>query len=116
MVNAIQQFEQYFNGSRKIFNLKINLDITAFYQNVLFEVKKIPYGETCSYKTIAKNIFNPKSYRAVGNANAINPLTIIIPCNRLINDNGKAVNYGGGIKLKKKLIMLESLNKKTGYN
>ena len=111
MINTIQQFEQYFNGSRKIFNLKIKLDVTAFYQNVLFEVKKIPYGETCSYKTIAKNILNPKSYRAVGNANAINPLPIIIPCHRVINENGKIGNYGGGIKLKKKLIILESLNK-----
>ena len=111
MLNTIQQFEQYFNGSRKTFNLKIKLEISAFYQNVLFEVKNILYGETCSYKDIAKNIYNPKSYRAVGNANAMNPLPIIIPCHRVICANGKIGNYGGGIKLKKKLIMLESLYK-----
>ena len=112
MVNAIQQFEQYFNGSRKIFNLRINLDITAFYQNVLFEVKKIPYGETCSYKTIAKNIFNPKSYRAVGNANAINPLPIIIPCHRVIKSSGEFGGYGGGTKIKISLLKYEN---KLGY-
>ena len=111
MINTIQQFEQYFNGSRKKFSLSINLDITAFYQNVLFEVKKIPYGETCSYKTIAKNIFNPKSYRAVGNANAINPLPIIIPCHRVIKSSGDIGGYRGGIITKKYLLSLEN---KTG--
>ena len=101
MLNTIQQFEQYFNGSRKTFNLKIKLEISAFYQNAHFEVKNILYGETCSYKDIAKNIHNPKSYRAVGNPNAINPLPIIIPCHRVICANGKIGNYREGIRLKK---------------
>ena len=109
MLNTIQQFEQYFNGLRKTFNLKIKLEISAFYQNALFEIKNILYGETCSHKDIEKNIHNSKSYRAAGNANAMNPLPIIIPCHRVICASGKIKNYGGGIRLKKNLIMLESL-------
>ncbi len=76
----------------------------SFYLDVLKRVRKIPYGKTASYKDIASDLNNKKAFRAVGSANAQNPIPIIIPCHRVILFNGKSGDYGGGKKLKKRLI------------
>ena len=78
-----------------------------FYKKVLKEVSEIPYGQTFSYKNIAMKLNNPRAYRAVANANAANPIPIIIPCHRVIQSNGSLGNYGGGRQLKQILVQIE---------
>ena len=107
MENVIKQMNQYFCGDRKYFSIKLKIQLPPFYQKVLEEVNKIPYGETSSYKTIAKNLQNPNAYRAVASANSINPIPIIIPCHRVILSNGNLGKYGGGEIIKKNLIQKE---------
>ena len=96
------QLKQYFKGDLKHFNLKTDLvDISLFYKKALKAVGKIPYATTKSYKEVANNIGSPRGHRAVANANAINPIPIVIPCHRVIKSNGELGGYGGGSKLKK---------------
>ena len=90
--------------------------MSTFFVNTLKEVKKIPYGFTRSYKEIANNIKSPKGHRAVANANARNPIPIIIPCHRVIKSNGEFGEYGGGSVLKKKLLEFENGNLFTKSN
>ncbi|MCL2743099.1 MAG: methylated-DNA--[protein]-cysteine S-methyltransferase [Planctomycetaceae bacterium] len=104
---AICQLEEYFAGERKCFDLPIRLTGTAFQEKVWQELKKIPYGETVSYGQVASNIGNPKASRAVGGANHTNPVSIVIPCHRVIGANGKLTGYGGGLDMKKLLLDLE---------
>lgn len=84
---------------------------TDFQKNVWKELLKIPYGKTVSYKYIADKIGNKKAFRAVGNANNKNKISIIIPCHRVIGSNGKLVGYANGIDMKKFLLELEKENK-----
>lgn len=102
------QLEEYFNSTRKKFEIDLLLEGTDFQKKVWDELKKIPYGETRSYKQIGENIGNPKGARAVGNANNKNPISIIIPCHRVIGKSGKMIGYGGGISKKELLLKLES--------
>ncbi|MFA5324688.1 MAG: methylated-DNA--[protein]-cysteine S-methyltransferase [Bacteroidales bacterium] len=102
------QLEEYFCGKRKIFDVPLVLHGTTFQKKVWNELNEIPYGETCSYKTIAIKIGSPKACRAVGMANNKNPIPIIIPCHRIIGINGKLVGYAGGVELKKKLLKIEN--------
>ncbi len=105
LIQAKKELEEYFSGKRKVFNLKVHLNSEPlFYLNVLEIVQKIPYAKTLSYKDIASELNNKKAVRAVGSANAQNPIPIIIPCHRVILSNGKDGNYGGGKSLKKRLI------------
>ena len=84
--------------------------MAPFYKKVLKEVSEIPYGQTFSYKNIAMKLNNPRAYRAVANANAANPIPIIIPCHRIIQSNGSLGNYGGGRQLKQRLVQIEENN------
>jgi methylated-DNA-[protein]-cysteine S-methyltransferase len=68
---------------------------------------QIPYGQTCSYADIARNIGRPNAFRAVGQANHDNPIAIIVPCHRVVGTNGKLTGYGGGLSTKEKLLRLE---------
>jgi len=109
---AKQQFEEYFEGRRKVFDLRLNMDgLTNFSTAVYHALLKIPYGETVSYKDIAERIGCPKGYRAVGLANNKNPLPVIVPCHRVIGSDGNLTGYGGGIDMKIKLLELEKNNK-----
>lgn len=105
------QFKEYFAKERTKFDIKYKLFTTNFRMKTLNEVCKIPYGFTMSYSEIAKNIGNPKAVRAVGSANATNTLPIIIPCHRVIAQNGGLGGYGGGLDMKIKLLELEGWNK-----
>ena len=109
MIKVRSQLEQYFKGVRQSFDLKVDLNMSTFFIKTLKEVKKIPYGSTRSYKDIANNIKSPRAHRAVANANARNPIPIIIPCHRVIKSNGKFGEYGGGGILKKKLLEFEKI-------
>lgn len=104
------QLEEYFDGKRKEFDISIKLIGTEFQKKVWSELLKIPYGETVSYKDIAINTGNPKACRAVGMANHNNPILIIIPCHRVINENKKLGGYALGLDLKRRLLELEKEN------
>ena len=110
MHNVIEQLNQYFMGIRKQFDISLKLEMPPFYKKVLKEVSEIPYGQTFSYKNIARKLNNPRAYRAVANANAANPIPIIIPCHRVIQSNGGLGNYGGGRQLKQSLVQIEKEN------
>lgn len=107
---TINQLEEYFSGKRKSFDLPFEFKGTEFQKSVWNELLKIPYGETCSYGEIAKRIGNPKASRAIGMANNRNPISIIIPCHRVIGASGKLVGYGGGLDIKEILLNLEKEN------
>lgn len=101
---VLQQLKEYFEGKRKKFDVKLNLLGTPFQKKVWKALMDIGYGKTLSYKDLAVKIGKPTAFRAVGNANAQNPVPIIIPCHRVIKADGKLGGYGGGLTLKKQLI------------
>lgn len=103
------QLEQYFAGERRTFELELDLYGTPFQQKVWSALLRIPYGETRSYRDIAVMIGQPQAVRAVGGANNKNPISIIIPCHRVIGANGSLVGYGGGLPLKHTLLELEDV-------
>lgn len=109
-----KELEEYFAGNRKKFSVKLKPEGTDFQQQVWNELQKIKYGETASYLFIAEKINNPKAVRAVGSANGKNPIVIIIPCHRIIGENGKLTGYGGG--LWRKQWLLEHEENMSGKN
>jgi methylated-DNA-[protein]-cysteine S-methyltransferase len=104
---VLRQLEAYFAGKLKAFSLDICLNVTPFQKKVLTALRQVPYGETISYGELAKNIGKPKASRAVGQANARNPIPIVIPCHRVIGSSGKLTGFGGGITVKQALLDLE---------
>ncbi len=102
-----QQLNEYFTGNRENFDLPLVITGTKFQLSAWQALQKIPFGETCSYQEQAIKIGNPKSIRAVANANANNKIAIIIPCHRVIAKTGKLAGYGGGIWRKQYLLDLE---------
>lgn len=106
-----KELEDYFLGSKKVFEFPIELYGTDFQKKVWNALLTIPYGETRTYKDIANIIGNAKACRAVGMANNKNPIPIIIPCHRVIGMNNKLVGYYYGIEMKKYLLELEKNNK-----
>ena len=104
---AIGQLQAYFEGKLKAFDLPLRLEGTAFQIDVWSALQEIPYGETVSYAEIARRIGRPKAVRAVGAANGQNPVSIIVPCHRVIGSNGSLTGYGGGLKNKEALLALE---------
>lgn len=101
------QLLEFFSGKRTSFDFEYELRGTDFQKKVWNALCDIPYGETRSYKDIAIAIGNPKASRAVGNANNKNPITIVVPCHRVIGANGKLVGYAGGLEMKQKLLTIE---------
>jgi len=106
--DAIRQLREYFAGERTTFSLTLKPEGTDFQRAVWAELQNIPYGETISYKELADRIGKPKAVRAVGAANGANPIPIIIPCHRVIGNDGSLTGFGGGLPLKKRLLELES--------
>jgi len=104
---AVAQFEAYFAGKLKQFELALVISGTSFQRQVLTALQQIPYGETRSYRDIAIAVERPKAVRAVGAANARNPLPIVIPCHRVIGQNGKLTGFAGGLEAKAALLALE---------
>jgi AraC family transcriptional regulator of adaptative response/methylated-DNA-[protein]-cysteine methyltransferase len=102
------QLKEYFDGERKVFDVRLHIPGTEFQLQVWKELQKIPYGKTRSYKEQAIAIANPKAVRAVARANGDNRIAIIIPCHRVIGNNGELVGYGGGIWRKQHLLNLEN--------
>lgn len=98
------QLDEYFAGARKFFDLPLLLEGTTFQKRVWEELAKIPYGKTLSYSDIANIMGNPGAVRAVGGANHSNPVSIIIPCHRVIGKDGSLTGYGGGLWRKQWLL------------
>ena len=105
---TVEQLDEYFFNNRKFFTINYLLNTTWFFKKVLEEVSLIKFGKVKSYKQIAKKLKNKYAYRAVANANARNPLPIIIPCHRVIRSSGNIGGYRGGIITKKYLLSLEN--------
>lgn len=101
------QLLEYFDGQRKSFDFKFSAKGTDFQKKVWNELLNIPYGKTISYKELAEKIGKPNAYRAVANANRLNPIPIIIPCHRVIGSNGKMIGYASGLDKKIDLLKLE---------
>jgi O-6-methylguanine DNA methyltransferase len=106
--NAKQQLQEYFAGDRKTFDLPLEATGTDFQKRVWQALTNIDYGETGSYSDIANMINNPKAVRAVGAANGKNPMTIVVPCHRIIGLNGSLTGYASGTKRKAWLLNHES--------
>lgn len=102
-----QQIEEYLNGERKQFDLPLELEGTEFQKRVWQELTRIPYGKTCSYKELAKKLNDENASRAVGTANGKNPISLIVPCHRVITSSGELGGYAGGLPAKEKLLSLE---------
>ncbi len=101
------QLDEYFNRARKTFDIPLLMVGTDFQKQVWQGLIDIPYGMTCSYLELSKNIGNEKAVRAVASANGANAISIMIPCHRIIGSDGSLVGYAGGLAAKKKLLLLE---------
>lgn len=108
--STASQIEQYFAGKRKTFDLPLKAIGTPFQKSVWDQLLLIPYGKTISYADLARALINPNAFRAVGAANGANPISIIIPCHRVIATDGTLVGYGGGLKRKEWLLNHERKN------
>ncbi|MCK5592788.1 methylated-DNA--[protein]-cysteine S-methyltransferase [Candidatus Bathyarchaeota archaeon] len=105
-----RQLDEYLGGSRTEFDIPVLLVGTDFQKSVWNALRKVPYGAVSTYLQLAKDIDNEKAVRAVGNAVGANPISIVIPCHRIIGCDGKLVGYGGGLCAKKRLLKLEQSN------
>lgn len=106
--DAIDQLVEFMSGERREFKMDLDMRATAFQLAVYKQVGQIKYGETASYSDIADAIGNPKAVRAVGAANGANPIPLVIPCHRVIARGGALQGYAGGLKLKARLLAMES--------
>jgi methylated-DNA-[protein]-cysteine S-methyltransferase len=104
---VVRQLGEYFEGKRKAFDLELSAEGTDFQQRVWALLVDIPYGATRSYGDIAKELGAPGASRAVGRANATNPIAIVVPCHRVIGSNGTLTGYAGGLSMKEKLLSFE---------
>ena len=105
---AVTQLKEYFKGERKDFTLKLSPQGTDFQKRVWEELEKIPYGKTLSYQQIANQLGDSKVIRAAASANGKNPISIIIPCHRVIGSDGSLTGYSGGLDRKKWLLEHEN--------
>lgn len=106
-----RQLSEYFSGKRREFSLPLSPKGTEFQLRVWRALETIPYGETRSYGDMARLIGSPKACRAVGMANHRNPISIIVPCHRVVGANGSLTGYGGGLDAKRFLLDLEQKNR-----
>jgi len=107
LVETERQLGQYFAGKRKTFSIALDMRGTRFQKDVWEALVAIPFGETRSYGQLAKQLGNPRASRAVGAANGRNPVSIIVPCHRVIGSSGKLTGFAGGLDAKAHLLGLE---------
>jgi len=112
LTEAVKQLDEYFKGNRRRFDLPLKVNGTPFQQKVLKEVMKVPFGKTASYSEIAERIGSPNAVRAVGTANKINCVPLLIPCHRIIAKNGNV--RGGKSKQAVKTFLLKHENPNFG--
>lgn len=107
LVQTERQLREYFSGKRKAFSVALDMRGTRFQKDVWEALLAIPFGETKSYGLLAKQLGNPRATRAVGAANGRNPISIIVPCHRVIGSSGKLTGFAGGLDVKAHLLSLE---------
>ena len=107
LADCVQQIDEYFNDNRKTFSLKLAPEGTYFQKKVWEQLLAIPHGKTTSYGEIATGLGDKNAMRAVGSATGRNPISIIVPCHRVIGSNGKLIGYGGGLWRKEWLLKHE---------
>lgn len=107
LVETARQLDEYFAGERNNFALPLDMAGTAFQRKVWDALLTIPFGETRSYRQIAEQIGSPTAVRAVGAANGRNPVSIVVPCHRVIGSNGSLTGFAGGLDVKSRLLTLE---------
>lgn len=107
---ARRQLDEYFAGQRREFDLPLRPSGTEFQLRVWQALREISYGQTATYADIARAIGRPKAFRAVGQANHVNPISIIVPCHRVVGSDGSLTGYGGGLAVKTALLTRESQN------
>ena len=105
---AATQLGEYFAGERTAFDLELSPEGTDFQRRVWAMLREIPYGKTTTYGSLANELGNPKTVRAVGLANGRNPIAVIIPCHRVIGADGSLTGFGGGLERKRALLDLEA--------
>jgi len=105
--NVLKQLKKYLNGELRRFNCKLDFRGTLFQKKVWSALVKIPYGQTRSYREVAQAIGHPKAFRAVGNANGRNSIPLIVPCHRVIGNDGGLAGFGHGVRVKKQLLNFE---------
>ena len=107
LLQTERQLSEYFAGKRKSFAVALDMRGTSFQKNVWEALLAIPFGETRSYGQLARQLGNPNATRAVGAANGRNPISIIVPCHRVIGSSGKLTGFAGGLEVKAHLLNLE---------
>jgi methylated-DNA-[protein]-cysteine S-methyltransferase len=113
LVETERQLKEYFAGKRQEFSLPLDLNGTPFQKSVWEALLAIPFGETRSYGQLARQLGRPSAMRAVGAANGRNPLSIVVPCHRVIGSSGKLIGFAGGLETKAQLLKMESLGRIT---
>jgi methylated-DNA-[protein]-cysteine S-methyltransferase len=108
LVETERQLGEYFAGKRKMFSVDLDMRGTSFQKDVWEALLAIPFGETRSYGQLAEQLGKPRATRAVGAANGRNPISIIVPCHRVIGSSGKLTGFAGGLEVKAQLLGLET--------
>lgn len=108
LVDCVCQLQEYFEGKRQTFHLNLNPQGTEFQKKVWKQLQHIPYGKSISYLELSKQLGDSKAIRAVANANAKNPIWIVIPCHRVIGSDGSLTGYAGGLERKQWLLNHEN--------
>jgi methylated-DNA-[protein]-cysteine S-methyltransferase len=102
-----RELDEYFDGTRHVFDLPLDLRVAAFNEQVLHELARVPYGITTTYGALANKVGRPRAARAVGTVMNRNPIPIVLPCHRVLGSNGSLTGYAGGLDMKLKLLQLE---------
>lgn len=105
--DAIRQLVEFLEAKRAVFDLELDMRGTGFQVSVWSALRDIPYGETRTYAEMAEAVGRPSAIRAVGTANGANPLSLVVPCHRVINTGGKLGGYAGGLDVKRRLLAME---------
>lgn len=105
--DVVEQLREYLGGERRTFSVTLDLHGTPFQREVWDQLQAIPYGQTRSYAQLAAALGRPRAFRAVGLANGRNPVSVIVPCHRVIGSGGALTGYGGGLERKRALLALE---------
>lgn len=113
LLQAERELEEYFAGRRTTFSVPLSMQGTPFQMAVWEALRAIPYGETRTYASLARQIGHPRACRAVGMANHVNPLPILVPCHRVVGADGRLTGYAGGLNVKKFLLKLEGAHVKV---
>ena len=102
-----RELDEYFEGKRTVFDLRLDLRVAPFHADVLHELARVPYGRTETYGALAAKVGRPKAARAVGTVMNRNPIPIVLPCHRIVGANGSLTGYAGGLDVKLRLLQLE---------